>query len=170
MLLGSLPYIRMVQMANGQPGALWQDAQARAYLLWIACAVAAVTAGCHASIPIEISVVDKATNQPLPATEVRFVPMTMLDLSCPWGDLQTTDSEGKVTVSVSSFNVFHVTALCAGYEFLSGEVYDVGLGRQMSVERGDIKIIRQPGEYNRPPARLLLELTRARNHTPGPGE
>ena len=43
MILGSLPYIRFVQLINGQSRPLWQDAQARAYLRWIACAVGSVT-------------------------------------------------------------------------------------------------------------------------------
>lgn len=43
MILGSLPYIRYVQMVNGTAGPLLQDLQARAYLRWIAVAVLAVT-------------------------------------------------------------------------------------------------------------------------------
>lgn len=43
MILGSLPYIRYVQLVNGQAGPLWQDSQARAYLRWLAYAVVSVT-------------------------------------------------------------------------------------------------------------------------------
>ncbi len=43
MLAGSLPFIRYVQMVNGQPGALWRDAQVRAYLRWLLSAVLIVT-------------------------------------------------------------------------------------------------------------------------------
>jgi trk system potassium uptake protein TrkH len=43
MLLGSLPYIRYVQLVNGSALPLWQDSQARAYLRWLAMAVASVT-------------------------------------------------------------------------------------------------------------------------------
>ncbi len=43
MILGSLPYIRYVQLVNGNAKPLWQDAQARAYLRWLAYAVLAVT-------------------------------------------------------------------------------------------------------------------------------
>jgi trk system potassium uptake protein len=43
MILGSLPYIRYVQLVNGQAGPLWQDAQVRAYLRWLAYAVLSVT-------------------------------------------------------------------------------------------------------------------------------
>ena len=43
MILGSLPYIRFVQLINNQPRPLWQDAQARAYLRWIVYAVGSVT-------------------------------------------------------------------------------------------------------------------------------
>ncbi|NUB43901.1 TrkH family potassium uptake protein [Fertoebacter nigrum] len=42
MLLGSLPYIRFVQMVNGTPGAVWNDAQVRALLRWLVYAVATV--------------------------------------------------------------------------------------------------------------------------------
>lgn len=44
MILGSLPYIRYVQLVNGQPRPLFQDAQVRAYLRWLAYAVLSVTA------------------------------------------------------------------------------------------------------------------------------
>ncbi len=44
MILGSLPYIRYVQLVNGQALPLWQDSQARAYLRWLAYAVLSVTA------------------------------------------------------------------------------------------------------------------------------
>ena len=43
MILGSLPYIRYVQMVTGAPRVLWRDAQVRAYLRWIVMAVAMVT-------------------------------------------------------------------------------------------------------------------------------
>lgn len=43
MLLGSLPYVRYVQMARGEPFRLWKDAQVRAYLRWLGYAVGAVT-------------------------------------------------------------------------------------------------------------------------------
>ena len=43
MILGSLPYIRYVQLVNGNAGPLWQDAQVRAYLRWLAYAVLSVT-------------------------------------------------------------------------------------------------------------------------------
>lgn len=39
MILASLPYIRYVQLMNGQPGPLWRDAQARAYLRWLLTSV-----------------------------------------------------------------------------------------------------------------------------------
>lgn len=42
MILGSLPYIRYVQLVNGSPRPLWQDSQARAYLRWLAMAVLSV--------------------------------------------------------------------------------------------------------------------------------
>jgi trk system potassium uptake protein len=43
MLLGSLPYIRYVQLVNGSARPLWLDSQVRAYLRWLAYAVASVT-------------------------------------------------------------------------------------------------------------------------------
>lgn len=43
MILGSLPYIRYVQLVNGQATPLWQDSQVRAYLRWLAYAVLSVT-------------------------------------------------------------------------------------------------------------------------------
>lgn len=43
MILGSLPYVRYVQLVNGQVRPLWQDPQVRAYLRWIAYAVVSVT-------------------------------------------------------------------------------------------------------------------------------
>ena len=43
MILGSLPYIRYVQLVSGQSRPLWRDAQTRAYLRWIALAVGSVT-------------------------------------------------------------------------------------------------------------------------------
>lgn len=39
MFLGSLPYIRYVQLMNGQPRPLWQDSQIRAYARWLGAAV-----------------------------------------------------------------------------------------------------------------------------------
>ncbi|WP_323008147.1 TrkH family potassium uptake protein [Pseudorhodobacter sp.] len=43
MLLGSLPYLRYVQLIKGDAKPLWRDAQARAYLRWLALAVGVVT-------------------------------------------------------------------------------------------------------------------------------
>jgi len=43
MILGSMPYVRYVQLLNGQARPLWQDSQVRAYLRWIAYAVGTVT-------------------------------------------------------------------------------------------------------------------------------
>jgi trk system potassium uptake protein TrkH len=43
MILGSLPYLRFVQMVNGDPKPLWQDEQVRAYLRWLGVSVAMVT-------------------------------------------------------------------------------------------------------------------------------
>lgn len=43
MVISSLPYIRYVQLLNGQARPLWQDSQIRAYLQWIAVAVGTVT-------------------------------------------------------------------------------------------------------------------------------
>ncbi len=43
MILGSLPYIRYVQLVNGAATPLWQDPQVRAYLRWLAYAVVSVT-------------------------------------------------------------------------------------------------------------------------------
>jgi trk system potassium uptake protein len=43
MFLGSLPYIRYVQLVNGSARPLWHDSQVRAYLRWLAYAVLAVT-------------------------------------------------------------------------------------------------------------------------------
>lgn len=42
MLLGALPYLRYVQLANGQPSALIFDRQVRAFVIWLAVAVTAV--------------------------------------------------------------------------------------------------------------------------------
>jgi trk system potassium uptake protein TrkH len=42
MILASLPFIRFVQVAQGDVRPLWQDVQVRAYLRWIAYAIAAV--------------------------------------------------------------------------------------------------------------------------------
>ena len=44
MVLGSLPYIRFMQLATGSARPMLRDVQVRAYLLWIAIAVAAVMA------------------------------------------------------------------------------------------------------------------------------
>lgn len=44
MILGSLPYIRYVQLVNGSAEPLWQDPQVRAYLRWLTAAVLMVTA------------------------------------------------------------------------------------------------------------------------------
>jgi trk system potassium uptake protein len=43
MILGSLPYIRYVQLVNGSAMPLWRDSQARAYLRWLGMAVITVT-------------------------------------------------------------------------------------------------------------------------------
>jgi trk system potassium uptake protein TrkH len=43
MLLGSLPYVRYVQMVNGDPRPLWQDSQVRAYFKVLGFAVGSVT-------------------------------------------------------------------------------------------------------------------------------
>jgi trk system potassium uptake protein TrkH len=43
MLLGSLPYIRYVQLVRGSATPLWRDPQVRGYLAWIAVAVLSVT-------------------------------------------------------------------------------------------------------------------------------
>ncbi len=43
MLLGSLPYIRYVQLVNGSATPLWRDSQIRAYLRWLGGAVVMVT-------------------------------------------------------------------------------------------------------------------------------
>jgi trk system potassium uptake protein len=43
MILGSLPYIRYVQLVNGSATPLWQDSQVRAYLRWLGYAVLSVT-------------------------------------------------------------------------------------------------------------------------------
>ncbi|WP_022702796.1 TrkH family potassium uptake protein [Pseudorhodobacter ferrugineus] len=43
MLLGSLPYLRYVQLIKGDAKPLWRDAQARAYLRWLGVAVLLVT-------------------------------------------------------------------------------------------------------------------------------
>ncbi|NHB76700.1 TrkH family potassium uptake protein [Rhodobacter calidifons] len=42
MFLASLPYIRYVQLLNGSPLPLWQDAQVRAYVRWLGFAVLSV--------------------------------------------------------------------------------------------------------------------------------
>ncbi len=44
MILGSLPYIRYVQLVNGQAQPIWRDSQIRAYLRWLSYAVLSVTA------------------------------------------------------------------------------------------------------------------------------
>ncbi len=43
MFLASLPFVRYVQMVNGQPEPFWRDAQIRAYLRWLLGAVTVVT-------------------------------------------------------------------------------------------------------------------------------
>ncbi len=43
MFLGSLPYVRYVQLVNGDPRPLWQDSQVRAYVKILALAVGSVT-------------------------------------------------------------------------------------------------------------------------------
>jgi trk system potassium uptake protein len=43
MILGSLPYIRYVQLVTGSARPLWRDSQVRAYLRWLGTAVLAVT-------------------------------------------------------------------------------------------------------------------------------
>jgi trk system potassium uptake protein len=43
MVLASLPFVRFVQLAQGQVMPMWQDRQVRAYLRWIAYAVGMVT-------------------------------------------------------------------------------------------------------------------------------
>ena len=43
MFLGSLPYVRYVQLVNGDPRPLWQDSQLRAYVKILALAVGSVT-------------------------------------------------------------------------------------------------------------------------------
>lgn len=43
MFLGSLPYVRYVQLVNGDPRPLWQDSQVRAYVKVLGFAVASVT-------------------------------------------------------------------------------------------------------------------------------
>ena len=55
MLLGSMPYLRYVQLLRGDARPLWQDAQARAYLRWLAGAVMMVTIWqhYHATMPWE---------------------------------------------------------------------------------------------------------------------
>lgn len=42
MLLGAMPYLRYVQLVNGQPRALLFDRQVRAFVIWLAFAVGAV--------------------------------------------------------------------------------------------------------------------------------
>ena len=42
MILGSLPYIRYVQLVNGQSRPLWEDPQVRAYLRWLGTAILVV--------------------------------------------------------------------------------------------------------------------------------
>ncbi|MDP3261767.1 MAG: TrkH family potassium uptake protein [Tabrizicola sp.] len=43
MVLGSLPYIRYVQLVNASSGPLWRDSQVRTYLRWLMSAVLIVT-------------------------------------------------------------------------------------------------------------------------------
>ncbi|MDO5646462.1 TrkH family potassium uptake protein [Paracoccus sp. (in: a-proteobacteria)] len=42
MLMASVPFIRMVQLARGDAAPIWQDVQIRAYLRWVAYACAAI--------------------------------------------------------------------------------------------------------------------------------
>jgi trk system potassium uptake protein TrkH len=42
MILGSLPYIRYVQLVNGQSRPMWEDPQVRAYLRWLGTAILVV--------------------------------------------------------------------------------------------------------------------------------
>ena len=56
MILASLPFVRFVQLVQGQPLPLWQDPQVRAYLRWMAYAIAAVTA--HEVILHRLSALD----------------------------------------------------------------------------------------------------------------
>ena len=42
MVLATLPFIRYVQLVQGQPGPMWRDAQVRAYLRWTFYACAAI--------------------------------------------------------------------------------------------------------------------------------
>lgn len=55
MILGSLPYLRYVQLIKGDSVSLWQDVQARAYLRWLSVAVAMVTVWqvAHTDMPWE---------------------------------------------------------------------------------------------------------------------
>ncbi|SEM75246.1 trk system potassium uptake protein TrkH [Pseudorhodobacter antarcticus] len=55
MLLGSLPYVRYLQMLRGDARPFWQDEQARAYLRWLCGAVVMVTVWqhFHAGMPWE---------------------------------------------------------------------------------------------------------------------
>lgn len=43
MILSGMPYVRFVQMMNGDPKPLWRDLQVRAFLKWMAIAVVSVT-------------------------------------------------------------------------------------------------------------------------------
>lgn len=43
MLLGSLPFVRYIQLVNGQPQSFWRDAQIHGYLRWLLAAVLIVT-------------------------------------------------------------------------------------------------------------------------------
>ena len=43
MILASLPFIRYIQLMQGQPMAIWADVQVRAFVRWVAYAVAMVT-------------------------------------------------------------------------------------------------------------------------------
>ncbi len=43
MLLSGLPYIRYIQMVNGQTNAMWNDPQARAFVVWVLVAILTAT-------------------------------------------------------------------------------------------------------------------------------
>lgn len=58
MIVASLPYVRYVQLVNGQAQPLWADSQVRAYLRWIAMAVGSVALWqiLTSDLPIELAV------------------------------------------------------------------------------------------------------------------
>jgi len=55
MILGSLPYVRYVQMIKGDARPFWKDEQARAYVRWLAAAIVMVTVWqvAHTDMPWE---------------------------------------------------------------------------------------------------------------------